>query len=111
MPTITKVQCHPTPASVEHPVAVDVSISLITPGPVTIHLALDGAPHYFFITGGKQVRELLFTRMFPSAGDHTTRFTLSLMRLAPDEDDLALTIRAAGIDGSSLPVTMLVGVS
>lgn len=103
MPTITHVQCDPTPAAIEHPLSIDVSIRLITAGPITVHLALDEALPYFFIAGGRQVRELHFTRTFGSSGDHTARFALSLTTDAPSPTQPALTIRAAGIDGSSIP--------
>jgi hypothetical protein len=110
MPTITQVTCHPTPAAIEQPLEIDVSLRLLTAGPITVQILLDETLPYFFVAGGEQVRELSFTRTFGSSGDHTTRFNFWLGSSAPSPAEPALTIRAAGIDGSSLPFTTTVGI-
>lgn len=103
MPTITNMRCNPAPA------ALDIEISLRVPsaGPVTIRIALDEELPYYFITSGKQVRELSFTRIFGSAGDHITRFMIALANSSTSHPDPSVTVTAAGIDGSSGPVTVV----
>ena len=110
MPTITHVACHPTPAAIEQQLTLDVSMRLHTAGPITVQLLLDETLPYFFVSGGRQVRELSFTRTFGSSGEHTARFNVSLSSSTPSRVEPALTVRAAGLDGSSIPFTTTFGI-
>ncbi len=111
MPTIISIQYDPQPAAIDHPIGIEVSMHTVTPGPVTIHLLLDDTLPYFFIQGGQRVRELTFTRTFGSPGDHITRFSLLLIATASPSQHPSLTVRAAGIDGSSMPFAMTLGIT
>jgi|GEM_PF-2940661 len=111
MPTITNIQYDPRPAAIDHPIAIEVTMRTVTAGPVTIHLLLDDTLPYFFIQGGQRVRELTFTRTFGSPGDHVTHFSLSLITTSLPSQNPTLTVRAAGIDGSSMPFPMTLGVT
>ncbi len=110
MPTITNMDYNPVPALLEHPLSIDVSLRVSSAGPVTVRITLEETLPYFFIRGGKHVKELLFTRTFGSAGDHTTRFTVALIGPAHPSETPSVTVMAAGIDGSSIPFTLALGI-
>lgn len=106
MPIITQIRCTPVPAELEQPLSIEIALRVRSAGPITFLFAIDEALPYLIATGGKQVREVSFTRMFRSAGDHTAQFTLALVNSVQPALHPSVIITAAGVDGSSVPFTM-----
>ena len=102
MPTITDIRCTPAEGALEQPLSIEIALRVLSAGPITFNFSIDEALPYLLVDGGKQVREVSFTRTFRSAGDHTALFSLSLVNPIPPLEP-SVIVTAAGIDGSSVP--------
>ena len=104
MPTIISSRYTPHPVHLGEICYLDVTLSGLLPGPLSLMLELDPRLAYAFSIAGKHLTRVSRRRSI-SVGveEYSTRIAFRIERVAETRSDPMLTIAASGLDGTSPP--------